>query len=662
MQNEELRRTQLELETAQARYFDLYDLAPVGYCTVSEPGLIVQANLTAARLLGMAQGALDGVRFASFIDRDEEHAYYGFRKALLETDEARSLSLRMHRKDGTPFWACLEANTAEAGDGTTLCRLTLSDISGRRRAQEAQRESEMRIRNILDTVVDGIITIDETGVIEVANAASAHIFGYTPEQMLGMNVSMLMPEPHSSAHGGFIRRYLHTGQQHIVGNITQVRALRAGGELFPAEVTVSELFTSGRRLFTGVIRDITRRVETEAALAGARQQELHLRRRIQETLLFGKRPENLCGMSVGVASVPSRQVCGDFYDFFEYGANCFDVVVGDVMGKGTTAALLGAATKNHFLHARNHFAQGVNDRQPDPADIVNQVHSEVTPEFARQDIGVFVTLFYARFDLFARACTFVDCGHTKTLQLHLNKDRCVTLEGDNLPLGVLKKEHYEQHSAAFSPGDVFVLYSDGITDTRNPDGLSFGVDGIESVVLEYRHRDSEEIVSAVVRRASEFTRGVEMFDDATCLVVKIDPVETFSCQLPAELGQISKARQLVAVFFAGLTHAQAAEDIVIKAKSGLVEALTNIIKHAFRAEEGHVVDLRMEAYGDRMCMRLDYDGPFFQPGVVSAPNPEEMAESGYGLFIVEQCFSQVEYFVADDRRSTVLMTRNFHDE
>jgi PAS domain S-box-containing protein len=87
----------------------------------------------------MAQGALDGVRFASFIDRDEEHAYYGFRKALLETGEARSLSLRMHRKDGTPFWACLEANIAEAGDGTTLCRLTLSDISERRELEDFQR-------------------------------------------------------------------------------------------------------------------------------------------------------------------------------------------------------------------------------------------------------------------------------------------------------------------------------------------------------------------------------------------------------------------------------------------------------------------------------------------------------------------------------------------
>jgi anti-sigma regulatory factor (Ser/Thr protein kinase) len=355
-------------------------------------------------------------------------------------------------------------------------------------------------------------------------------------------------------------------------------------------------------------------------------------------------------------------VDGDFYDFFEYNPDCLDVVVGDIMGKGTTAALLGAATKNHFLRARNRLAPGLNGRLPDPADIVNQVHSVVTPEFARPDIGVFVTLFYARFDLNGRVCTFVDCGHTKTLQLHLNEDRCGTLEGDNVPIGVLIQENYEQHSTTFAPGDIFVLYSDGITEAHNPEGLYFGVGGIERVVLECRHRDSGEIVSAIVQRTSEFTRGVGLSDDATCLVVKVAPLEKAACRLPAALGQIEKARNFVQAFCASLTHAKVPEDAVIKAELGLVEALTNIIKHAFSAGAGHDVDLRMEAYSDRVCIRLDYEGPFFEPGAVSVPNAEDMAESGYGLFIVQQCFDQVEYFVAEDRRSAVLMVKDFRDD
>ncbi len=541
---------------------------------------------------------------------------------------------------------------------TSLIRAHRGELQ-RRAAAEALRESEGRIRNILDTVVDGIITINDMGVIEVVNPALAQIFGYTPDQMLGRNVSMLMSDPDSRDHDDFLKRYRRSGEQHIIGKGRLVKALRANGESFPAELAVSELLASGKHLFTGIIRDISERVRTEEELQESYQRELLLRRRIQETLLFGKRPENLCGLTVGIASFPSDQVDGDFYDFFEYNSECLDVLVGDIMGKGTTAALLGAATKNHFLRARNQMPPGLNGRLPDPADIVNQVHSVVTPEFARPDIGVFVTLFYARFDLHARVCTFVDCGHTKTLQLHLNEDRCSTLEGYNVPIGVLIEENYEQHSTAFSAGDVFVIYSDGITEAHNPEGLYFGVEGIQRVALECRHRDSGEIVAAIIQLTSEFTRGVGLSDDATCLVVKIAPIETATCQLAAALDQIGRVRSFVQAFCASLSHVEVPEDAVVKAELGLVEVLTNIVKHAFKAEQGHSIDLRMEAFSSRMCLRLDYDGPFFEPGAIPEPNAEEMSESGYGLFIVEQCFDQVEYFVAEDRRSTVLMTKIF---
>jgi serine/threonine-protein kinase RsbW len=145
-------------------------------------------------------------------------------------------------------------------------------------------------------------------------------------------------------------------------------------------------------------------------------------------------------------------------------------------------------------------------------------------------------------------------------------------------------------------------------------------------------------------------------------VVKIAPVETATCQLPSALDKIERVRGFVQAFCANLPQVEVAEEVIIKAELGVVEALTNIIRHAFKAEDGHTIDLRIEAYADRMCLRLDYDGPFFKPGAISAPNPEDMAESGYGLFVIEQCFNQVEYFVAEDRRSTVLMTKLFQVE
>ena len=136
MQNEELRRAQVELDAARARYFDLYDLAPVGYCTVSEEGLILEANLTAASLLGVARGALVGQRLTGFILPEDEDIYYLHRKQLFETGEPQACELRMVKKDGTAFWAHLEATAAEDPGGEPVCRVVMSDnpdASGRRR-------------------------------------------------------------------------------------------------------------------------------------------------------------------------------------------------------------------------------------------------------------------------------------------------------------------------------------------------------------------------------------------------------------------------------------------------------------------------------------------------------------------------------------------------
>jgi PAS domain S-box-containing protein len=141
MQNEELRRAQTELDAARARYFDLYDLAPVGYCTVSERGRILEANLTAAGLLGVARGELVQQQFTRFILPEDKDIYYLHRKRVFETGEPRAFELRMVKKDGTGFWVRLETAAAEDAGGQPVCRLVMSDITDSKRAETALLES-----------------------------------------------------------------------------------------------------------------------------------------------------------------------------------------------------------------------------------------------------------------------------------------------------------------------------------------------------------------------------------------------------------------------------------------------------------------------------------------------------------------------------------------
>lgn len=144
MQNEQLRQAQEELESARVRYFDLYDLAPVGYFTVSRQGRIMEANLTAALLLGVTREALASQPFSAFVCREDLDICHIRRLQLEEAGAQHSWELRMMRADGATFWANLQAALVQNGE----CRITLNDISERKRAEARIAQVDVRLRHL----------------------------------------------------------------------------------------------------------------------------------------------------------------------------------------------------------------------------------------------------------------------------------------------------------------------------------------------------------------------------------------------------------------------------------------------------------------------------------------------------------------------------------
>ncbi|HEB53454.1 MAG TPA: PAS domain S-box protein [bacterium] len=122
-------------------------------------------------------------------------------------------------------------------------------------------------RAIVHTANEGIVTIDQRGLIETVNGAAERLFGYEHGELIGKNVSVLMPEPFSREHDGYLERYLRTGKRNIIGIGREVVGLRKGGEQFPIDLSVGEGAIEGRRFFTAVIRDLTERKELRAKLA-----------------------------------------------------------------------------------------------------------------------------------------------------------------------------------------------------------------------------------------------------------------------------------------------------------------------------------------------------------------------------------------------------------
>lgn len=139
------------------------------------------------------------------------------------------------------------------------------DLTALTQAQHDLRQTAAMTQAILDTVLDGIITINERGVIELVNPAAERLFGYAAQDMIGQNVAMLMPAPYRGEHDDYLARYVRTGEKRIIGIGREVVGQRQDGSTFPMDLAVAEIRLGDRRLFTGVVRDITthKRVEQE---------------------------------------------------------------------------------------------------------------------------------------------------------------------------------------------------------------------------------------------------------------------------------------------------------------------------------------------------------------------------------------------------------------
>lgn len=168
------------------------------------------------------------------------------------------------RHDGSRFWANVIL-TALYDDQHTLLgfSMILRDLSARRLAEAFVKDSESRLSAIVNTAVDGIITIDQHGVIESCNPATERLFGYSMREMIGQNVRMLMPSPFREQHDAYLEHYLHTGERKIIGIGREVMGRRKDGTTFPMDLAVSELYIGGKRMFTGLVHDVTDRKRAE---------------------------------------------------------------------------------------------------------------------------------------------------------------------------------------------------------------------------------------------------------------------------------------------------------------------------------------------------------------------------------------------------------------
>ena len=259
MQNEELRRAQLELEISNTKYFDLFEFAPVGYLTLSDKGLILEANLTASKMLGVERISLVKQTINHFIHHDDSDLYYLHNKILLKTGIPQVCELRMTRRDSSHFWARVESTRVlKDKNGPTSFRIMLSNITEHKRAEAALEDSEERFRRMFERNRAIMLLIDpQTGLIVDANRAAIEYYGYSREQMLSLhiqNINQLSPKEVAAER----QKALDQERNYFV-----FPHRLADGRTRWVEVYSSPIESYGKSLLFSVIHDITERKSIE---------------------------------------------------------------------------------------------------------------------------------------------------------------------------------------------------------------------------------------------------------------------------------------------------------------------------------------------------------------------------------------------------------------
>ena len=268
MQNDDLRRTQGELEAARDRYAELYDFSPAGHLTLDVHGKIIEANLRGAALLGVNRKGLLRQPLARFIAAVDEDTFYRHCREVLKTGTRQICEVRIRAGAGLLRWVYLESLAVhdEAGH-ITHWRTALLDISDRHMAGERLKAQQAQLEGIIGSAMDAIITVDERNRVMLFNHAAESMFLCPAGDAIGESLERFIPERFTQASDGqmSVFRWLRAASPSR-GPYDILFGLRSNGEEFPFEASVSHVRVDGQDLVTVILRDITERKVAEEAL------------------------------------------------------------------------------------------------------------------------------------------------------------------------------------------------------------------------------------------------------------------------------------------------------------------------------------------------------------------------------------------------------------
>jgi len=391
------------------------------------------------------------------------------------------------------------------------------------------------------------------------------------------------------------------------------------------------------------LKDETELAESRVRLARAQSIDADASARLQAAVLVNGELVRSSYLRYACAAMPSKLVDGDFFDVMRLAPGCIDVLLGDVMGKGMDAAILGTVIKVGLFRSLATMSRSETEA-PSVTDICAAAERGITPHLlARRSIA---TLSYIRFYEAAGVAELVDFGHTPIVHYRKATGTCRLVKGADMPLGFVERQSFRSFLLPYREGDLFIVFSDGLSECPGRGGEFFGEERIMRVARARADETPEELVEALVRLGFEFSES-GFGDDVSIVCVKMaqrtgEPAGSGgSLRFNLRPGSGTAAETLRATLTRAL---ESAGQLDPEANGRLVlacnEALSNVAEHGMGGKPGRcLVEWRL-SHGV-FSVELSYHGPDYDWLATPESPIENFAARGYGLEILHEAMDSV---------------------
>ena len=258
----------------------------------------------------------------------------------------------------------------------------------------------------------------------------------------------------------------------------------------------------------------TRKKEAALLKNAAVTHEMEIAKQIQLSLL-PETPPNLQGVQIASMSVSADHVGGDYYDFFVRDERIIDSVIADVSGHNVGAALI-------MVEARSVLRAQINTKTS-PSAILTTLNSLLIEDLSRAEL--FISMFYVKYDTVSQWLTFANAGHNQPLLYRNSEQSCQQLDTEGIILGITETVEFEEKSILLDPGDILLLYTDGVTETMRADGEMFGTDRLESLLFDLHEEPLQIIIDTIYREVINFSAATEITDDISIVLMRVEQTE-----------------------------------------------------------------------------------------------------------------------------------------